>query len=113
MRRKIHCVLRIVESVNVQIDFDPVVYRHSSTDYADLRRLNLETSAPRQRSSVSCFPEFLIKFLARSGGGTGRHVRLRGVCRKACGFKSRPEHDIYFTAAKVASRDGQPLSRQI
>src|SRR5215831_15982501 len=28
----------------------------------------------------------------RSGGGTGRHVRLRGVCRKACGFKSRPEH---------------------
>src|SRR6476646_9315219 len=30
-----------------------------------------------------------------SGGGTGRHVRLRGVCRKACGFESRPEH-FYF-----------------
>src|SRR5262249_47852208 len=28
------------------------------------------------------------------GWWNGRHVRLRGVCRKACGFKSRPEHDI-------------------
>src|SRR5262249_5561124 len=37
----------------------------------------------------------------RSGGGTGRHVRLRGVCRKACGFKSRPEHHskIEFNAS--------------
>jgi len=32
----------------------------------------------------------------RSGGGTGRHVRLRGVCRKACGFKSRPEHLCFY-----------------
>src|SRR5262245_39715956 len=32
----------------------------------------------------------------RSGGGTGRHVRLRGVCRKACGFKSRPEHFHFY-----------------
>ena len=29
------------------------------------------------------------------GWWNGRHVRLRGVCRKACGFKSRPEQ---FTA---------------
>src|SRR6266404_3832951 len=28
------------------------------------------------------------------GWWNGRHVRLRGVCRKACGFKSRPEHQI-------------------
>ena len=34
----------------------------------------------------------------RSGGGTGRHVRLRGVCRKACGFKSRPEHFSFYLA---------------
>ena len=27
-----------------------------------------------------------------SGGETGRHVRLRGVCRKTCEFESRPEH---------------------
>lgn len=27
-----------------------------------------------------------------AGGGIGRHVRLRGVCRKAWGFKSPPEH---------------------
>ena len=28
-----------------------------------------------------------------SGGETGRHVRLRGVCRKTCEFESRPEHN--------------------
>ena len=34
------------------------------------------------------------RFLYRTlGWWNGRHVRLRGVCRKACGFKSRPEHD--------------------
>ena len=27
-----------------------------------------------------------------SGGGIGRHTRLRGVCRKAWGFESPPEH---------------------
>ena len=27
-----------------------------------------------------------------SGGGIGRHTRLRGVCRKACRFESCPEH---------------------
>ena len=30
--------------------------------------------------------------LKKLGWWNGRHVRLRGVCRKACGFKSRPEH---------------------
>jgi hypothetical protein len=30
--------------------------------------------------------------IRRLGWWNGRHVRLRGVCRKACGFKSRPEH---------------------
>src|SRR5437899_1842849 len=40
-----------------------------------------------------------------SGGGTGRHVRLRGVCRKACGFESRPEHDFLSAdSAWLASR---------
>lgn len=28
----------------------------------------------------------------RSGGGTGRHVCLRGICRKVWGFESPPEH---------------------
>jgi recombinational DNA repair protein (RecF pathway) len=40
--------------------------------------------------------------LDRSGGGIGRHVRLRGVCRKACGFKSRPEHDLLLSFAMGA-----------
>src|SRR5207248_9238719 len=30
------------------------------------------------------------------GWWNGRHVRLRGVCRKACGFKSRPEHHYFI-----------------
>src|SRR5207248_8978159 len=30
------------------------------------------------------------------GWWNGRHVRLRGVCRKACGFKSRPEHRYFI-----------------
>ena len=30
--------------------------------------------------------------MLRSGGGIGRHVRLRRVCRKVCGFKSHLEH---------------------
>ena len=38
-----------------------------------------------------------------SGGGTGRHVRLRGVCRKACGFESRPEHDFQTETLKRSS----------
>lgn len=28
----------------------------------------------------------------RAGGETGKHVRFRAVCRKACGFNSRPAH---------------------
>ncbi len=26
------------------------------------------------------------------GGVTGRHAGLRNLCRKACGFESRPRH---------------------
>jgi hypothetical protein len=39
------------------------------------------------------------------GWWNGRHVRLRGVCRKACGFKSRPEHQskVSILASKVSS----------
>ena len=38
------------------------------------------------------------------GWWNGRHVRLRGVCRKACGFKSRPEHFVWqISEAEVGS----------
>src|SRR5438552_6848315 len=41
------------------------------------------------------------------GWWNGRHVRLRGVCRKACGFKSRPEHHlIYLRATSSPAREG-------
>ena len=38
----------------------------------------------------------LLSFKRSLGWWNGRHVRLRGVCRKACGFKSRPEHSFRF-----------------
>ncbi len=31
-----------------------------------------------------------------SGGGIGRHARLRGVCREVCWFESSPEHHFFF-----------------
>src|SRR6266702_6114500 len=70
-RRIIDYVLWIVEGVDVQIEFDPVFVTHSSTDYADLRGLNLETRNPGKFrllsfASVSCFPAFLIKFAGRA-----------------------------------------------
>jgi hypothetical protein len=45
---------------------------------------------------ASCFGLRKVLTLTRVklGWWNGRHVRLRGVCRKACGFKSRPEHQI-------------------
>ena len=44
------------------------------------------------------------------GWWNGRHVRLRGVCRKACGFKSRPEH--YSIRQCVAGSDNCPNPRK-
>ena len=49
----------------------------------------------RLRQSTNNLP-FASQIHARQklGWWNGRHVRLRGVCRKACGFKSRPEHQL-------------------
>ncbi len=44
------------------------------------------------------------------GWWNGRHVRLRGVCRKACGFKSRPEHDLHWET--VSSPANCPVFEQ-
>jgi len=58
----------------------------------------MNKSKSKKRAKSACEPLSSIYHsrvpFSRSGGGTGRHVRLRGVCRKACGFKSRPEHDF-------------------
>ena len=51
-------------------------------------------------SIISYFPFLLFC----SGGGIGRHARLRGVWRKPCGFKSRSEHHVihfYSTIYKI------------
>src|SRR5438046_6334081 len=42
--------------------------------------------------------------LSTLGWWNGRHVRLRGVCRKACGFKSRPEHQTARSTCSLASQ---------
>lgn len=55
-----------------------------------------ETKKKKVLLQRDCLPVnnavYLPILKAGSGGGIGRHARLRGVCRKACGFKSRPEH---------------------
>src|SRR5207249_7141152 len=52
----------------------------------------ISKSKPRL-ARASSLQEILHAFQVQTlGWWNGRHVRLRGVCRKACGFKSRPEH---------------------
>src|SRR5690349_16294278 len=61
----------------------------------------------------TCKPVRSAETLALShllGWWNGRHVRLRGVCRKACGFKSRPEH-IIPTSINFAERATPLCSR--
>ena len=48
-----------------------------------------------------------IRLPRRSGGGIGRHVRLRGVWRKPCGFESHSEHHLEKTAALTRLYPGQ------
>src|SRR5207237_8993424 len=43
------------------------------------------------------------------GWWNGRHVRLRGVCRKACGFKSRPEHAFPFALRRGPTPPPSPF----
>src|ERR1700730_6965947 len=98
MRRIIDDVLRIVEGVNVKINFDPVV---------DLTRAHAHTHARLISITSKSMSKMVAKDTCQRAGSAansrasdthllgwwnGRHVRLRGVCRKACGFKSRPEH---------------------
>jgi hypothetical protein len=59
-----------------------------------------------ERILASRFGLRKVSTLARVklGWWNGRHVRLRGVCRKACGFKSRPEHEIAQSTCPFASQ---------
>src|SRR5215469_6173541 len=121
MRGVIDRVLGIIERVNMQIDFDPFFAR--ARDHALARSLMLDSrywiKAQRflpvniehlqssiqhllssmngksacERASSIYHSSVLVHWL-KLGWWNGRHVRLRGVCRKACGFKSRPEHQI-------------------
>ncbi len=52
----------------------------------------------------------------RAGGGIGRHIRLRGVRREACWFKSSPAHHsssstgsrIQLTVSRIQDRISAP-----
>src|SRR6266700_75962 len=99
MRRIIDYVLWIVEGVDVKIEFDPVTiltFAHTLPLALNLN-LNQEHERGHELAKLTCqvcgsaanFARFTHSTL---GWWNGRHVRLRGVCRKACGFKSRPEH---------------------
>src|SRR5437588_5439183 len=106
MRRIINHILRIVESVDVKIDLDPVFV----IDLAHTLALSLdhdhEQEQEKSRTKRLRGIMLYLTFTAHAshprelGWWNGRHVRLRGVCRKACGFKSRPEHKI-FTALTI------------
>src|SRR5579864_8176790 len=107
MRRIIDHIFRIVERVDVEIDFDPlfVISAHSldlSPDPDQSAAPNVRSGA-RSRASgepieAACQKRLLLyrspvtshksRFFETLGWWNGRHVRLRGVCRKACGFKS-------------------------
>src|SRR6266481_9168960 len=99
MGRIIHRVFGIIEGVNVEIDFDPIFV----LTRAHARFMNFNHgSVDFMLATATCKPLLYAgKFRGsrtKLGWWNGRHVRLRGVCRKACGFKSRPEH---FFIAKV------------
>ena len=37
---------------------------------------------------------WVAKFFCGAGGEIGRHARFRILCRKVCGFESRPAHHL-------------------
>src|SRR6516165_1452403 len=128
MRRKIHGILRIVEGVNVQIDFDPILLtrahapsparaRNTLTSVVaisiTIRSKSISTSKNRTIDTCQSVPSAENSPSRRSGGGTGRHVRLRGVCRKACGFKSRPEHNFLRYRSEAICADSLTSSKQV
>src|SRR5438874_9209847 len=62
----------------------------------------ISKSKPRL-ARASSLQEILRAFQVQTlGWWNGRHVRLRGVCRKACGFKSRPEHQTARSTCSFA-----------
>src|SRR6266699_3611159 len=114
MRRIINHILRIVESVDVKIDLEPGFV----IDLAHTLALSLdhdhEQEQEKSRTKRLRGIMLYLTFPAHAshprelGWWNGRHVRLRGVCRKACGFKSRPEHTRSNSYRCVAGSDNCP-----
>src|SRR6266436_2362518 len=79
----------LITVIVLVIDSVPITSRSRS------KRVNRQSacepcSSIYRSQSLSTGSQRLL--LKKLGWWNGRHVRLRGVCRKACGFKSRPEH---------------------
>src|SRR6266513_468346 len=89
-----------------------------SQDGKELRQDEYEGMNRRSNAELlklkTCDPSSPIYHLLSSkrslGWWNGRHVRLRGVCRKACGFKSRPEHSFVFIGEIALS---SPLAHSV
>src|SRR5882724_10112465 len=58
------------------------------------KKLQLSFGSAKALAAL-CLPSTIFQVPKPLGWWNGRHVRLRGVCRKACGFKSRPEHPLF------------------
>ena len=133
--------------VNVQIDFYPITFLSLARAHA-LTLARAESLTVNQTDFIRtvatricrCYFDYELRARVRRtystlasgcrlrkvcslstlGWWNGRHVRLRGVCRKACGFKSRPEH-YYIFIGEIALLDhlltafrtdlGQPNAR--
>jgi hypothetical protein len=59
------------------------------------KKLQLNFGSAKALAALG-LPSTIFQVPKPLGWWNGRHVRLRGVCRKACGFKSRPEHFFVF-----------------
>src|SRR5882724_8713263 len=64
------------------------------------KKLQLNFGSAKALAAL-CLPSTIFQLPKRLGWWNGRHVRLRGVCRKACGFKSRPEHYKCFCFSRL------------
>src|SRR5207237_6192264 len=80
---------------------------HFRSILVSITSTSISTKAPptkRLRATINNLP--FTSTLHLLGWWNGRHVRLRGVCRKACGFKSRPEHYLIYIVESFRSLAG-------
>src|SRR5436189_5973625 len=81
-------------------------------DFLSINRMSTIESKSDLRGRAVCGRFWAHSKFQMLGWWNGRHVRLRGVCRKACGFKSRPEHFFIAKVHRLLVRRWQPNRRR-